>query len=266
MILSIEQVSISSRKKKFVDNVSLSIRKGEWYALVGQSGSGKSLLSQAIGQMLHPNLQVEGKILFKGQDLLAFSPKQMRTIRGQKLSYIFQDYQSSFTPFRTIAQHFEEYQKSHGILDAKTRQLKAMEEFESVGLDKTLYNRYPFQLSGGQLQRVSIALALLLSPDLLIADEITTALDSVSGHRILELLAKRQKETGCAILFITHDWRHVRRYATRLAVMKEGEIVESGGKHRILDHPQHEYTKQLIQAAPTLGRGLPSGLQEVENV
>lgn len=266
MILSIEQVSISSREKKIVDNVSLSIHEGEWYALVGQSGSGKSLLSQAIGRMLSPNLQVEGKILFKEEDLLSLSPKQMRTIRGQKLSYIFQDYQGSFTPFRTIGQHFEEYQKAHGVLDAKIRKIKSMDALDSVGLDEALYNRYPFQLSGGQLQRVSIAMALLLSPDLLIADEITTALDSVSGHRILELLAKRQKETGFAILFITHDWRHVRRYATRLAVMKEGEIVESGGKHRILDHPQHEYTKQLIQAAPTLERGLPSGLQEVESV
>lgn len=265
MILSLEQVSIGKREKKIVDNVSLSIREGEWYALVGQSGSGKSLLSQAIGRMLSPNLQVEGKIFFKNRNLLSLSPKEMRVIRGQKLSYIFQDYQGSFTPFRTIGQHFGEYQKAHGNGDSKSIKAKTMEALESVGLDETLYNRYPFQLSGGQLQRVSIALALLLSPDLIIADEITTALDSVSGHRVLELLAKRQKETGCTILFITHDWRHVRRYASRLAVMKEGEIVESGGKHRILDHPQHEYTKQLIQAAPILQRGLPSGLEEVGN-
>jgi peptide/nickel transport system ATP-binding protein len=266
MILSLEQVSIGTRKKKIVENVSLSIHEGEWYALVGQSGSGKSLLSQAIGRILLPNLQVEGKILFKDQDLLSLSPKEMRAIRGQKLAYIFQDYQGSFTPFRTIGQHFGEYQKAHGNRDSKSRKAKTIEALESVGLDEALYNRYPFQLSGGQLQRVSIALALLLSPDLIIADEITTALDSVSGHRVLELLAKRQKETGCTILFITHDWRHVRRYASRLAVMKEGEIVESGGKHRILDHPQHEYTKQLIQAAPILQRGLPSGLEEVGSV
>ncbi|KKI93186.1 peptide ABC transporter ATPase [Bacillus sp. SA1-12] len=264
MMLSIEQVSISSREKKIVDNVSLSIHKGEWYALVGQSGSGKSLLSQAIGQMLPPNLEIEGNILFNGQDLVTFSRKQMRSIRGQQLTYIFQDYHGSFTPFRTIGQHFDEYQKAHGIFDRKTRRLKAKEELELVGLDETVYNRYPFQLSGGQLQRVSIAMALLLSPDLLIADEITTALDSVSGHRILDLLTKRQKETGCTILFITHDWRHVRRYATRLAVMKEGKIVESGEKHRILEHPVHEYTKQMIKAAPTLCHRLPPSLQEVE--
>ncbi|WP_199613836.1 ABC transporter ATP-binding protein [Paenibacillus alkalitolerans] len=264
MNLSIEQLSISSRKKTIVDHVSFSIHQGEWLALVGQSGSGKTLLSQAIGRLLPPNLQVEGKIFFNEENILSMSKKQMRAIRGQKLSYIFQDYQGSFTPFRTIGQHLEEYQKAHGIVSAKTRQINSIQALTSVGLEEALCNQYPFQLSGGQLQRVSIAMALLLSPDLVIADEITTALDSVSGHRILELLAKLQKETGCSILFITHDWRHVRRYADRLAVMKEGKIVESGGKHRILDHPQHEYTKQLIQAAPTLGHSLPSGLREEE--
>ncbi|SDZ42820.1 peptide/nickel transport system ATP-binding protein [Evansella caseinilytica] len=264
MTLSIDRVSISSQKQKIVDEVSLSVRGGEWYALVGQSGSGKSLLSQAIGQMLPANLQAEGSILFKEQDLLSLSSKQMQKIRGKKLSYIFQDYQGSFTPFRTISQHFDEYMRTHGLSSAKTREEKALDALESVGLDQALYRQYPFQLSGGQLQRVSIAIALLLCPDLVIADEVTTALDSVSGHRILALLAKRQKETGCAILFITHDWRHVRRYANRIAVMKAGKIVESGGKHRILDHPRHEYTKQLIQAAPTLGQGLPLGVKKVE--
>lgn len=263
MILSIEKVSISSGEKKIVDNVSLSVGEGEWFALVGQSGSGKSLLSQAIGQMLPGNLKVEGKIHFKGVELLSLTKKQFRTIRGKKVAYIFQDYQGSFTPFRTIGQHFEEYQKTHGVLEPAKRKFESMLALDSVGLDENLYDKYPFQLSGGQLQRVSIAIALMLSPDLLIADEITTALDSVSGHRILELLAKKQKETGCAVFFITHDWRHVRRYAGRLAVMKDGVIVESGGKHRILDHPKHEYTKQLIEAAPILGQGLRSGLQEV---
>lgn len=261
MVLSIDQMSVCCGEKKIIDRVSLTIQKGEWYALVGQSGSGKSVLSQAIGQMLPSNFSLQGVINFKERNMLMLSPKQLKDIRGKRLSYIFQDYQGSFTPFRTIGQHFQEYQKVHGVPDKKTRKMKAIEALESVGLDESFYSRYAFQLSGGQLQRVSIALALMLSPDLVIADEITTALDSVSAHRILELLAKQQEETGCAILFITHDWRHVRRYANRLAIMKDGVIVESGGKHRILDHPQHEYTKQLIKSAPILGKGLPSGLE-----
>ncbi|CAG9622747.1 ABC transporter ATP-binding protein [Sutcliffiella rhizosphaerae] len=262
MILSLEQLTITNKETRLVDHVSLSIKDGEWFALVGQSGSGKSLLSHSIGQISSPNLKVNGKILFKGKDLLTFTQKEMRRIRGKEIAYIFQDYQSSFTPFRTIGQHLDEYQKAHGILDKKERLQNSIHSLHFVGLEDALYNRYPFQLSGGQLQRVSIASALLLSPDLIIADEITTALDSVSGHHVLELLASKQKETGCTILFITHDWRHVRRYADRLAIMKDGNIVEKGSKHRILDHPSHQYTKELISAAPFLGKGLPSGLEE----
>ncbi|WP_309118436.1 ABC transporter ATP-binding protein [Paenibacillus sp.] len=259
MNLSIEQLSIRSGSNTIVDQVSISVHQGEWVALVGQSGSGKTMLSQAVGRLLPSNIQVEGKILFDEEDILSMSKKQIRAVRGQRLSYIFQDYQGSFTPFRTVGQHFDEYQKAHRVAGSNTRKYNAVRALHSVGLEESLYHRYPFQLSGGQLQRVSIALALLLTPNLVVADEITTALDSVSGHKILELLAERQRETGCSILFITHDWRHVKRYASRIAVMKEGKIVESGGKHRILDHPQHEYTKQLIQAAPTLGHSLPSG-------
>lgn len=252
MILSIEKLSVKSKEKKILDNVSLQLEKGEWYALVGQSGSGKSILSQTIGQMLSPNLKAEGKVNFNGENTLSFGRNDMKKIRGRKIAYIFQDYQGSFTPFRTIGQHFQEYQKVHGVNDRKTRKSNAIQALESVGLDEEFYKRYPFQLSGGQLQRTSIALSLLLSPELVIADEITTALDSVSAHRILQLLKEKQQETGCTILFITHDWRHVRKYVDRLAIMKEGKIVESGDKTKVLTSPQHEYTKQLIAAAPVL--------------
>ncbi|OMF02802.1 ABC transporter ATP-binding protein [Paenibacillus sp. FSL H7-0942] len=262
MILSIEELSISSRDRTIVDQVSLAVREGEFMALVGQSGSGKSLLSQAIGRLLPPNLHASGRVMFEGSNLLERKSKEMRALRGSRISYIFQDYQGAFTPFRSIGGHFDEYQKVHGEKSSAIRKKRAEEALESVGLGAELLRRYPFQLSGGQLQRASIATSLMLSPRLLIADEATTALDSVSGHRVLELLARKQVETGCAILFITHDWRHVRRYANRLAVMKEGQIVESGGKHRILDHPQHEYTRQLIDAAPVLSRSLKSGLKE----
>ncbi|MCM3134365.1 ABC transporter ATP-binding protein [Paenibacillus polysaccharolyticus] len=263
MILSTQELSIFSQERTIVDQVSLAVREGEFMALVGQSGSGKSLLSQAIGQLLPTNLRASGRVLFEGNNLLERKPKEMRALRGRDISYIFQDYQGAFTPFRSIGGHFDEYQKVHGEKSATIRKKRAAEALESVGLSPELLRRYPFQLSGGQLQRASIATSLMLSPRLLIADEATTALDSMSAHRVMELLAHKQAETGCAILFITHDWRHVRRYANRLSVMKEGKIVESGGKHRILDHPQHEYTRQLIEAAPVLSNELKSGLKEV---
>lgn len=263
MILFTQELSIFSQERTIVDSVSLAVREGEFMALVGQSGSGKSLLSQAIGQLLPTNLRASGRVLFEGNNLLERKPKEMRALRGRDISYIFQDYQGAFTPFRSIGGHFDEYQKVHGEKSATIRKKRAAEALESVGLSPELLHRYPFQLSGGQLQRASIATSLMLSPRLLIADEATTALDSMSAHRVMELLARKQAETGCAILFITHDWRHVRRYANRLSVMKEGKIVESGGKHRILDHPQHEYTRQLIEAAPVLTNELKSGLKEV---
>ncbi|TDQ34598.1 ABC transporter ATP-binding protein [Aureibacillus halotolerans] len=264
-MLKVEQLTIATSSTTIVQEVSFKVKAGEWFALVGQSGSGKSMLSQAIGGLLAPNLQATGKIYFKDQDLSTLSKREMRALRGRHLSYVFQDYQGSFTPFRTIGQHFNEYQKTHGTHDKAARKRQALDALSSVGLPESLYTRYPFQLSGGQLQRVSIALALLLKPSLLIADEATTALDSVSSHRILELLFQLQQDTGCAILFITHDWRHVKKYANHIAVMKDGEIVEAGGKHRVLDHPQHPYTKQLIKAAPTLGKTLPSGLEEIQS-
>ncbi|KAB8137474.1 ABC transporter ATP-binding protein [Gracilibacillus oryzae] len=264
MILSIKDVTIKNKDNTIIDNVSLSIREGEWFALVGQSGSGKSMITQAIGQLLPSSLKVEGNIYLRDTDLLSLDKKEIRQVRGKRITYIFQNYLGSFTPFHTIEHHFKEYMRVQGLNDTKLQNERMIESLESVALSQHLLKRFPSQLSGGQLQRVSIALALLFSPDIVIADEMTTALDSVSGYKILELLKQRQKETNCTILFITHDWRHVRKYADRLAVMKDGQIIESGGKHRILDHPQHSYTKQLIKAAPLLRKQLPSGLDQEE--
>lgn len=251
-IVKIENLSVSSKENRIVKDIFLDIREGEWLALVGQSGSGKSLTAMAIGQLLTPNLQATGGISYRGDNLLTLSHSQMRKLRGKSLAYIFQDYQGSFTPFLTIGKHFEEYQKAHLSLSKKARRQQAVHALKAVGLSKEIYHRYSFQLSGGQLQRVSISLALLLKPDILIADEPTTALDSVSSFKVLQVLSLLQKETGCAILFITHDLRHVRNYADRIAVMKDGEIIETGDKHQVLSHPKHAYTNQLIRSSPPL--------------
>lgn len=251
-VLAIEQLSVYKKDETIINTISFEIKKGEWFALVGQSGSGKSVTASAIGQLAAPNFKLSGKIFFEKQDILTMSKKEIQKIRGQEIAYIFQDYHGSFTPFLTIGKHFEESYKRHTNFSKKKRREETIKALHSVELDETLYARYPFQLSGGQLQRVSIALALLLKPKLLIADEATTALDSVTCYKILELLTKLQKETNCTILFITHDWRHVRNYADHIAVMKDGEIIEIGKKHKILSNPQHSYTKKLIAAAPTL--------------
>ncbi|PAD20024.1 ABC transporter ATP-binding protein [Terribacillus saccharophilus] len=252
MILSIEDLTVSHGENTIVDNVSLTIGKGEWVALVGQSGSGKTMLSQAVGQMLGPNLKASGSVVYQDQNLLQLSNQEIKQLRGKAISYIFQDYHGSFTPFMTISQHMDEYLQTHGVKGKAQRETMMREALLSVGLDDSFTKRYPFQLSGGQLQRASIAIALLLEPDVLIADEATTALDSVSAHRILTLLQELQQKTGCAILFITHDWRHVVRYADKIAVMKDGEIIETGSKQQLVNQPKHAYTRQLIQAAPTL--------------
>lgn len=261
-MLQFDEITIRNCSRVLVDRVSLNVLPGEWHALVGQSGSGKSLLSRSAGLLLPPNLSAEGSIRLGDTELTGMNRRSIRQVLGRRLAYIFQDYQAAFAPFRTIGQHFSEaialHDKEH-LKEARTRTAIAL---ESVGLEGSLAGRYPFQLSGGQLQRASIALALLFTPDVLIADEVTTALDSVSGHRVLSLLNRLRLDTGCSILFITHDWRHVRRHTDRIAVMKEGRIVEAGGTHRVLDHPRHDYTRQLIAAAPVLTR-LPSGLQEV---
>jgi peptide/nickel transport system ATP-binding protein len=251
MILAIEDLTVSHGEKIIVDKVSLTIDKGEWFALVGQSGSGKTMLSQAVGQLLGPNLKASGRVMYQGDNVLEHPKEKMNQLRGKAISYIFQDYHGSFTPFLTIQQHMEEYLQTHSVQKAQRKEM-IREALESVGLDASFAKRYSFQLSGGQLQRASIALALLLEPDILIADEATTALDSVSAHRILSLLQELQQKTGCAILFITHDWRHVVRYSDTIAVMKDGKIIETGTKQKLVHQPEHAYTKHLIQAAPTL--------------
>lgn len=251
-LLKVENFSVSSKEIAIVKNLTFEVKEGEWLAIVGQSGSGKSMTASAIGRLLNPNLSAEGKVIYDGKNLLGMKSKDFRKMRGKQISYIFQDYQGSFSPFLTIGQHFDEFLKTHSKETKQNRREMSVTMLESVGLKAETWGRYPFQLSGGQLQRASIAIALLLKPDLLIADEPTSALDSISSFKILHLLADLQKETGCAILFITHDLGHVRKHADRILVMKEGSIIEQGEKDQLLQKPEHPYTKELILATPTL--------------
>lgn len=260
-LLEVPQLRITTRRgRELVKGIDFEVGHGEWFALIGESGSGKSITSGAVTNLLAKSLtRTAEAITFDDRDLLAAGPKQLRELRGDQIAYVFQDYQSAFTPYYTIGNQMHELLRAHRRLTRQQRQARIEEGVRSVGLDPALVRRYPFQVSGGQLQRLALASAVLLEPRLLIADEPTTALDSWSSRVVLEQLAHVKETTGCSILFITHDLRIMNRYADRVAIMRQGEIVEHGSKDRIVRHAQHPYTRDLLASIPPL-RGTASRL------
>jgi peptide/nickel transport system ATP-binding protein len=246
IVLEVKHLAIHNKTKQIVKDVSFTIEQGQWMALVGESGSGKSITAASIGGLLPSGVTLKGgSIIFK--------QKEEAPILGKDISYIFQDYRSAFTPFLTIGKQFDETVRTHSELSKKDRTDAIFQALKAVNLpNERVYKSYASQLSGGQLQRAAIALALMMKPALIIADEPTTALDSVSAAEVLQLLHKLKEETGCAILFITHDLRHVRKYADRAAIMLAGEIVEENSIESLFHAPRHFYTKKLFNAIPSL--------------
>ena len=237
-----------------VRGVSFKIAKGEIVALVGEFGSGKTVSALSILKLLpypaahHPT----GEILFAGQDLLKASDRAMRDIRGEKISVVFQEPMTSLNPLHTILKQVGEVMRIHQGLDDATARARVLALLRKVGLtdpEKRL-DAYPYQLSGGQRQRVMIAMALANEPDLLIADEPTTALDVTIQAQILELLKSLQRESGMAMLLITHDLGVVRKMAGRVYVMSEGKVVEEGDTAEVFERPRHAYTRHLLSAQP----------------
>src|ERR1700735_3113179 len=237
-----------------VDHVSFSIQRGQCVALVGESGSGKSVSALSVLKLLpyptasHPS----GVILFKGRDLLTMSEREMRGIRGNDISIIFQEPMTSLNPLHTIESQIGEILPPHHGVGGQMARARTLELLTQVGIPdpETRLRSYPHQLSGGQRQRVMIAMALANEPDLLIADEPTTALDVTVQAQIIELLQDIQKRLGMSLLFITHDLGIVRKIAQRVCVMKEGKIVEQGEVARVFAAPEHPYTKALLAAEP----------------
>ncbi len=237
-----------------VDRISFSVKKGETVALVGESGSGKSVTALSVMKLLpypaasHPS----GSIRFEGRDMLKLSEREIRQVRGDRISIIFQEPMTSLNPLHTIEKQIGEALLLHQGLTGLAARARTLELLTQVGIPEpaTRLASYPHQLSGGQRQRVMIAMALANEPDLLIADEPTTALDVTVQAQILSLLKDLQKRLGMAMLFITHDLGIVRRLADTVCVMKEGKIVEQGPVEGVFTAPQHPYTKALLAAEP----------------
>ncbi len=252
----------SSKKSSVtaVDGVSFDINKGEIVGLVGESGCGKSVTSLSILQLLKDTSGkvTNGEVLFNGEDLLKMSTKEIRKLRGNKLSMIFQEPMSSLNPAMKIEKQLLEGIKLHTDLDKVKAREKAVEILTQVGIpdpNRVLKN-YPHQLSGGMSQRVMIAMAMCCEPQLLIADEPTTALDVTIQAQILDLMRKIQQEKGMGILLITHDLGVVAEICTRVVVMYAGKVVEEAPVRDIFNNPQHPYTRGLIASVPKLGSGV----------
>jgi microcin C transport system ATP-binding protein len=257
-LLSVRDLSVAfghgERETLAVDRVSFDIGKGETLALVGESGSGKSVTALSILKLLpypaahHPS----GTISFKGCDLLPLSERAMRRVRGNDITIVFQEPMTSLNPLHTIEKQIGEILLLHRGLTGAAARARTLEVLTQVGIPEpeTRLGSYPHQLSGGQRQRVMIAMALANEPDLLIADEPTTALDVTVQAQIIALLRDIQQRLGMSLLFITHDLGIVRKIAQRICVMKQGQVVEQGDVERVFRAPQHAYTRALLAAEP----------------
>ncbi len=251
-LLSVGDLSIRFGAATAVDGIGFALRRGETLALVGESGSGKSVTALSVLGLQPPSAKVTGSIRFNGEELVGAAPDQLRKLRGNRVGMIFQEPMTSLNPVHTIGRQIAEILAIHQGLRPRAAEARAVELLDAVGIADPAGRLadYPHQLSGGQRQRVMIAMAIANDPDLLIADEPTTALDVTVQAQILELLGDLQRRTGMAILFITHDLTIVRRIADRVAVMTAGHIVETGPTETVFTSPQHDYTRKLIAASP----------------
>lgn len=261
-VLEVQNLRISFRADgalvPAVKGVSFSIRKGETVALVGESGSGKSVTALSTVALLGPNAVLEGSVTYDGRQMIGAPEPELRRVRGNDISFIFQEPMTSLNPLHTLEKQIGESLALHQGLSGAAARARIVELLTQVGIrdPESRLQDYPHQLSGGQRQRVMIAMALANGPELLIADEPTTALDVTIQAQILELLADLKRAHGMSLLFISHDLGVVRRIADRVCVMQNGEIVEQGEAAQIFADPQHPYTKRLLAAEPK-GRADP---------
>jgi peptide/nickel transport system ATP-binding protein len=260
IILDIDNLVVSLGKKaldqRIIDGVSLQVREGETLCLVGESGSGKSVTSLTVMGLLQKGSLApsSGSIKLVGEELLNASDRRLRQLRATRMAMIFQEPMTALNPVVPVGRQIDEVLRAHTDLDARARRQRILAMMEQVRLPdvKRIFTSYPHRLSGGQRQRIMIAMALVLEPKLLIADEPTTALDVTTQKQILTLIRDLQRDHGTAVLFITHDMGVVAEIADRVAVMRQGKLVETGSLDGILREPKMEYTRNLLSSVPSL--------------
>ena len=260
-ILSVQNLHTSFHtdkgEVKAVNGVTFNLEKGKILGIVGESGSGKSVTAYSIMRILEKNGRItEGKILYKGQDIAEFAEKQMRECRGKCCSIIFQDPMTSLNPVFTVGNQLKEAIELHTDRKGKEAEARAIEMLTLVGVNEPekRVKQYPYELSGGMRQRVMIAMALACEPDILIADEPTTALDVTIQAQILELMQSLQKKLGMAIIIVTHDLGVIADMCDEIIVMYGGRVCERGTAEDIFYRPHHEYTKGLLRSIPNVDR------------
>jgi peptide/nickel transport system ATP-binding protein len=260
-LLEVKDLKVSFRTEdgivRAVDGISFTVHEGEVVGIVGESGSGKSVTMMSVMRLItDPNAMYEGEISYKGRNLMGLSRDAMREVRGQEVAMIFQDPMTSLNPVYSVGWQIEEQLNEHNDLQKGQARRRAIQLLDQVGIPKPAerIDDYPHQFSGGMRQRVMIALALSCNPDLLIADEPTTALDVTIQAQILELIKRLRRDFGSAVVLITHDLGVVADIADRILVMYAGRIVEEGDKEQIFYDPQHPYTWGLLGSIARLDR------------
>ena len=254
-LLSVRDLRVAFGSKEVVHGASFELHAGEKLALVGESGSGKTVTALGLLRLLG-DARISGQALLDGRDLLTLPERQMQAVRGGDVAMIFQEPMTALNPLMTVGDQVAEVLLIKQALSKAQAWKQAVELLATTGIPEPGRRAaaYPHQLSGGQRQRAMIAMALASSPKLLLADEPTTALDVTLRVQILELLGDLQRQTGMALLLITHDLNLVRRFADRAAVMEQGLLVEQGAVHDVFASPQHAYTRRLIASVPRRGR------------
>ena len=252
-ILKVENLNVTLHhrraSKKLVGNVSFEVRPGECLGILGESGSGKSMTVKSVLGLLDKNFQVSGSAIFDGQDLLKESKEELRRLRGSRITMVLQNPMTCFDPLYRIGNQMAETFATHTSWNAQEIRTHSLEILEQMRIrnGEEVLEKYPHQLSGGMLQRIMIGIAMALQPELLIADEPTTAIDAITQYEILEEFIRIKKQKNTAMLFITHDLGAISRVADRILVMNSGHVVDSGSFDHILKHADDPYTRMLVE-------------------